>query len=111
MADAMRRPFEVIYPELHAFPAADRRDALQQVRRGPLEFLELTGIAMGLVVVTALTRYSDGELGVVDRANSVLANFAVAVPRLLLAVTPLLVRRTRCGLHAGMQRHGLRSGK
>ena len=90
-------------PELRGFPAAERGSALRTARDTPLDMLELLGMAAGLVVVTALTRYvlPDGEAA--TRFAAVLLNFAVAVPLLALVLGPFHLRRLRRGLREQLQ--------
>lgn len=98
---------EAIYPDLSVFPEAERPDVPHRARREPLASSELAGIAMALVVVTALTRYGSSGLDLDGRVAVALTNFAVALPMLAVAVGPLLVRRTRRALRAEAARRGL----
>ena len=99
----MSRVILVLLPELRRFPAAERGSALRAARDTPLDMLELLGMAAGLVVVTALTRYvlPDGEAA--TRFAAVLLNFAVAVPLLALVLGPFHLRRLRRGLREQLQ--------
>lgn len=88
----------LLYPQLRSFPEDDRQRALRAAKSTPFDVIELLGIALGLVLVTALTRYQAGELNALLRLTAILLNFAVAVPLLVLCVGPFLVRRVRRGL-------------
>jgi hypothetical protein len=100
----MKKPVSLFYPELAAFPAAERPGVLRRARAAPLEAVELALIAAALVAVTALTRYGVAEFAFTDRLVAALANFAVALPLLAGMVGPVLVRRTRRGLRAESDR-------
>ena len=86
------------YPQLTAFPAEERADALRRARRTALDVIELVGIAVGLVLVTAITRYQLDPSSVADGFVAAMANFVIAVPLLIVFVGPFLVRRVRRGL-------------
>jgi hypothetical protein len=105
----MKTLLETIYPDLLVFPEAERPDVLRRARRAPLASSELAGIALALVVVTALTRYGSSGLDADERVAYALASFVIALPMLVIAVGPLLVRRTRRALRAEAARRGLPS--
>lgn len=77
-----------LYPELRQLPHGDRVAALRRARREPFDFVELFGMAAGLVLVVFLGR--SGHL-------------AAAVTLAALAPAAFHVRRVRRGL-----RHGAR---
>lgn len=87
-----------LYPQLQSFPEAERPQALRRARSTTFDVLELLGIALGLVLTTAITRYSAAELNPVERIAAILLNFALAVPLLLVLVGPFFIRRARRGL-------------
>ena len=87
-----------LFPELLRFPQGERAHAIREAARTPFDVFELLAIAAGLVLVTALTRYSTADLSVAGRLGMALANFAVALPLLVLAIAPFHVRRVRRGL-------------
>lgn len=95
-----------LFPELLQLPERDREDAVREAARTPFDVLELVGIAAGLVIVTALTRYSTVELSLAERLGMAFANFAVALPLLALAVAPFHVRRVRRGLRRILRSRG-----
>jgi len=88
----------LLYPQLRSFSEKDRQHALRKAKSTPFDVIELLGMALGLVLVTALTRYQTSSLNDVERVAAILLNFAVAVPLLVLFVGPFLVRRVRRGL-------------
>lgn len=94
----MSRFTDFLFPELRELPADVRLRRLDQARQTPLDALELFGMAAGLVVVTALTRYAGDSLDAASRMAAALANFAVALPLLVLILGPFHVRRLRRGL-------------
>lgn len=94
----MARLDDLLYPRLAALPEGERPAALERARRTAFDVIELVGIALGLVVATAVTRYGAAELGPLERVGAAAANFILAVPLLALLVGPFLVRRVRRGL-------------
>lgn len=102
------RVWPALLPELRRFPDAERDGALDQARRTPLDALELAGMAIGLVAVTALTKVATPEPELVSRVVAVALNFGVALPLLVAALGPFHVRRLRRGLRAQLQRRGVR---
>lgn len=98
----------LFYPQLTAFPAEERADALRRARRTALDVIELVGIAVGLVLVTAITRYQLEPSSFADGFLAAMANVAVAVPLLIVFVGPFLVRRVRRGLDEELARRRLR---
>jgi len=88
----------LLYPRLNAFAADERAAALRAARSTSFDVIELVGIAAGLVVVTAITRYRLEAESVADGVFAALANFAIALPLLVVFVGPFLVRRVRRGL-------------
>ena len=88
----------LLYPQLNAFPAEERASALRHARETAFDVVELIGIAAGLVLVTAITRYQLGPTNGADGFLSAIVNFVVAVPLLVVFVGPFLVRRVRRGL-------------
>jgi hypothetical protein len=90
----------LLYPELRPYGRSDRDRLLRKASETPFDFIEWAGILAALVLAVILTRYSAVDFGLADRIAVGLVNFFVAI--LLLGVTagPLLVRRTRRGLHS-----------
>lgn len=97
---------DFLYPELRNVALPERYRRLRQARQTPLDALELFGMAAGLVVVTALTRYAGAELDASGRFAAALANFAIAVPLLALCLGPFHVRRVRRGLRRNQENDG-----
>ena len=87
-----------LYPQMCAFPADERRDALHKARGGAFDVVELVGIATGLIVTTAATRAGFAGLDGVQRVAAILLVFVTALPILCMLVGPFLVRRTRRNL-------------
>lgn len=96
----MNRLWPVLLPELRQFAACEQDAALRAARDTPLDMLELLGMAGGLVLVTALTRYGLPAADAATRFAAMALNFAVAVPLLALALGPFHLRRLRRGLRA-----------
>jgi hypothetical protein len=92
-----------LFPQLRRIPDSERAAALRKARANPYDAFELLGIAAGLVVVTALTRY-DGVWTGLGRVAAFCVNFAVALPLLGAFVGPLMVRRIRRGLDRQLRR-------
>lgn len=90
----------LLYPQLRSFPEKERQLALRNAKTTAFDVIELLGMALGLVLATALTRYHTGGLNHAERVTAFLLNFAVAVPLLVVLVGPFLVRRVRRGLEA-----------
>ena len=88
----------LLYPELDSFAPEARRAALARARRTPLDWIELAGIATGVVAVTFLTRYGVDRLDFFGRLSAATASFVVAIPLLAVAAGPFLWRRTRRAL-------------
>lgn len=80
-----------LYPELRQLPHGDRDAALRRARREPFDFVELLGMAAGLVLVVFLGR------------SGHLASAAILVA---LAPAAFDVRRVRRGLRHGARRVG-----
>lgn len=89
---------DVLYPELRRWPATQRERVWRQARSVPFDVLELLGIAVGMLVVTALSAHGTALLVPPERAVATLANLVIALPLLALFVGPFLVRRTRRAL-------------
>jgi len=87
-----------LYPQLREFPAREREAALRRARRTPFDVIELVGIALSLVLVTALTRYGAAELDVAGRVAAAILNLLLAIPLIGALLAPFLVRRIRRGL-------------
>lgn len=105
---SMNRVWPALLPELRKFPEAERDEALQRARETPLDVIELVGMAVGLVVVTALTKYSVPDLSMASRFALALVNFAVAMPLLVAVLGPFHLRRLRRGLRQQVNRRGRR---
>lgn len=102
----MNRLWLVLLPELRRFPSAERVQALKAARATAYDILELLGMAAGLVLVTALTRYSFAEPSMSMRFGAALLNFAVSLPLLALILGPFHLRCLRRGLREQRRRRG-----
>jgi hypothetical protein len=102
----MNRLWPVLLPDLRQFPAAEQDEALDAARRTALDFIELLGMAAGLVAVTAITRYTLADVNAATRFAATLLNFVVAVPLLILALGPFHLRRLRRGLRERLRFKG-----
>lgn len=102
----MNRLWPVLLPELRQFSAGDQDQALKAARDTALDMLELLGMAAGLILVTALTRYSLADTAISTRFGAAVVNFLVALPLLVIAVGPFHVRRLRRGLREQLRRRG-----
>lgn len=100
---------EFLYPELRLFAADERVCVLHEAKNTSFDALELFGMAAGLVIVTALTRYASTDFFDADqRFVSALLNFIVALPLLALVLGPFLIRRSRRGLRAEFAKRAAR---
>ena len=88
----------LLYPRLLAFPDGERAEVLRKAKATAFDVIELVGLALSLVLVTALTRYGAGELGAVERVAAAVLNFVVAAALLAVLAGPFLVRRVRRGI-------------
>ena len=88
----------LLYPQLNAFAAEERAGVLRAARATSFDVIELIGIAAGLVLVTAITRYRLESENFTEGFVAAIANFAVALPLLVVFVGPFMVRRVRRGL-------------
>lgn len=107
-AGPVHRLWPALLPELRRFPEDERDRALGLARRTPLDVVELVGMAVGLVAVTALTKYSVPDLTMASRFLLALANFAVALPLLVAVLGPFHLRRLRRGLRRQLDERGRR---
>ncbi len=89
---------KLLYPELKSIAPHHQNHALKQAKEEPFELLEWAGILVGIVISVGVTRYSAAGFGIAERLAAALANFAIAVPLIIILVGPFLVRRTRRGL-------------
>jgi hypothetical protein len=103
----MSRLWPALLPELRRFPSAEQDDALRAARRTDLDIVELLGMAAGLLVVTALTRYTLADASMSTRFVATLVNFAAALPLLAVALGPFHIRRLRRGLRDQLRSKGL----
>jgi hypothetical protein len=95
----MNRLWPALLPELRQFPAVEQDGVLRQARDAALEPLELIGIAIWLVLVTALTKYILVQTASATDVSATLAvNLVVTVPLLVAAFVPIHIRRLRRGL-------------
>jgi hypothetical protein len=101
---AMRPLSLLFFPDLRAFGKADRAAAMRKARATPLDFVELAGIALALVLTTAITRYGVSSVELADRIALAAINFVVAVPLLTFLAGPFLIRRVRRGLREQLAR-------
>lgn len=87
----------VLYPELEQVEPRVRAAALARARERELDGVEWTGIGLAMVLAVVATRYSVPE-DIAHRFASAVANFAIAVPLLVVLAGPFHVRRVRRGL-------------
>lgn len=103
----MIRLWLVLLPELRQFPAGKQDKALQNARDSELEPLELVGIAVWLVLVTALTKYILAETSMSsDLSATLVMNIVVAAPLLAVVFVPIHIRRLRRGLRKQLEQRG-----
>lgn len=100
----------LLYPELRSLDERERGRVLRQARETPFDLLELAGMAAAVVFVTSVTRYGVRQ-DFLEQFAMGLANFAVAIPLLLLTVGPFLYRRTRRGLQCALGQGADRRGR
>lgn len=94
----------LLYPRLRSFPAECRAGVLRKAREVPFDVIELVGMAVGLILVTAITRYESEYWDALERVVAALLNFAIALPLLVVFVGPFLIRRVRRGLEQEIAR-------
>lgn len=94
MATFKRQILESLPPERRAPPKTARTEA----NSSAFDVIELLGIAAGFVGVAALTGavVEDMEFG--NEYLRMVLNLAIAIPSLVVAVAPFVVRRLRRGL-------------
>lgn len=102
----MNRFWPALLPELKRFPENERDHALRSARETALDTIELIGMAVGLVSVTALTKFAVPDPSMASRFAMALLNFAVAMPMLVAVLGPFHLRRLRRGLRAQLDRRG-----
>lgn len=96
----VKRVWSALLPELRQFPEVEREQALRRARETELDVIELVGMAVGLIAVTALTKYSVPDPSIASRFAFALLNFLVAMPLLVAALGPFHLRRLRRGLQS-----------
>ncbi len=99
----MHRVWPTLLPELRQFPESERSAALARAHETPLELVEIAGMAVALVAVTALTKYTLAEPSLASRVGMALLNFALALPLLVAALGPFHLRRLRRGLRSQLE--------
>ncbi len=109
MQDVRHRFEQIAYPELARIAPQHRDRALERARSESFDLIELIGLALGLVLVTALTRYALKDPGLTERLVAALLNCAVALPLLVVLCGPFQVRRMRRGLRAFVAEQGRRT--
>jgi hypothetical protein len=92
-----------LLPELREFPLSEQSEALRLARRTELDTAELLGMAAGLVLVTALTRYLIPDADWTLRLGAAVLNYVVALPMLALCLGPFHLRRLRRGLREQLE--------
>jgi len=108
MEVSVHRVWPTLLPELRQFPESERSAALLRAREMALDLVEIAGMAVGLVAVTALTKYTLPDTSLVSRVGMALLNFAVALPLLVAALGPFHLRRLRRGLRAQLEERNRR---
>lgn len=99
----MQRLMHLLYPELRRLPVHEQPAALAHARATEFDAVELGGLALGLLLTTAVTRYAKPE-SLLAGLSELVANFLVAVPLLVVLTGPFFVRRTRRGLREYLAR-------
>ena len=94
----MTRLATLLYPQLRSFPESERTQVLHRANSTSFDVVELLGMALGLVLTTAVTRYGVADLNPGERIAAILLNFALALCLLLVLVGPFFIRRARRGL-------------
>jgi hypothetical protein len=98
----------LLHPALRRVPPQERKAALREARRTPLDILELVGTAAGLIAGILFMRGGLDSVGVARGAwesstlESVIAGVAVAA----IIAGFFFVRRTRRGLALVLRAHG-----
>lgn len=103
----MNRLWRWLLPDLQKFPVADQGNALQKARDTALESTELIGIAIWLVLVTALTKYILVQTSAsTDVFATLTVNLIFTAPLLIGVYLPIHVRRLRRGLRKQLDQQG-----
>ena len=102
----MMRLWRVLLPDLRQFPEAEQAGALQAARQTDLETVELVGMAAGLVLVTAVTRYALADASLASQVEAAVVNVVVAIPLLAIVLAPFHLRRLRRGLRQQLMQRG-----
>lgn len=102
----MKRLWTALLPELRRFAEHERDPALARARRTPLDVLELIGLALGLVVVTALARHGANNTAAAASSSSALRAAALALPLVAVVLGIIHLRRLRRGLRLQLQSRG-----
>jgi hypothetical protein len=108
MEVSVHRVWPTLLPELRQFPLDERSAALARARTTAFDLIELGGMALGLVAVTALTGYAVPDASLASRFGLAMLNFVVAMPLLVLALGPFHLRRLRRGLRDQLARREAR---
>jgi hypothetical protein len=103
---AMNRLWPVLLPELRQFAASEQDEAFRAARETALDIFELIGMAAGLVLATALTKFSLTDADMSTRFGMTILNLIVALPLLAVCLGPFHLRRLRRGLRDQLQRRG-----
>lgn len=93
----------LVYPEVRPFSKAERQTLLERAKQTPFDFIELVGMAAGLALVTAVTRFPSG-IGPSNSLFGAALNFVIAIPLLAIVLGPFLIRRTRRGLRVELDK-------
>ena len=94
----VNRLWPALLPELKQFPECEREQVLKRARETALDLVELVCMALGLVAVTALTKFGAPDPYMDSRFAPALINFALAMPLLVAVLGPFHMRRLRRGL-------------
>jgi hypothetical protein len=90
----------MLHPQLRRLPPEQRRAALREARRTPLDLLELVGMAAALIAAIMLVRGGPDSLGDATAALEAtsLQDIAAGACVGTVVVVLFLIRRTRRGL-------------
>jgi hypothetical protein len=90
----------MLHPQLRRWPPDQRRAALREARRTPLDLLELVGMAAALIAAIMFVRGGPGSLGEATAAFEAtsLEDIAAGAGVGTVLVVLFLIRRTRRGL-------------
>lgn len=102
----MRNWQVLLLPELQRLPREEHAAAIRNAGDTELDWIELAGVGLALLLATWGTRYSLADVAAgAGLPLATLLNFAIALPVLAVVFAPFHIRRLRRGLREQLARH------